>query len=370
MLRYRPLLSLSVLVLSLALAPAADAQVSLPPLPPLPPLPGLPQLPTPPPVPTPPQDPRGVDPSSPNPLIGRRWVLDRQWGVAWRAARHLRSSGRSGDAQLVERIAVNPVFKKFGKYDRSPADAVRKYIQRARQAEPGATPQIQIMRHEGEECHPRYLAGGVAADNSYKRWLDGLADGIGNSRVVIAYEPDSVGTVDCLAPHRRAARYRMLAWGVDRVSQLPNATVYIEGGACDWKPASMIAKRLRKIGIHKVRGFMVNATHYASTRCNLNYGRQLSRMVGGKHFIINTSENGNGGQYFYARTSQGRRRNTVWCNPTNTKMGPRPTTNTGDPLADAFVYIGRPGFSSGRCNGGPQTGSWWLERALTLARRG
>ncbi|MGI9081465.1 MAG: L,D-transpeptidase, partial [Thermoleophilaceae bacterium] len=72
MLRYRPLLLLSVLALCLAFVPVARAGVSLPQLPTLPQVPTLPSIPKAPPIPTPPQDPRGVDPSSPNPLIGQR----------------------------------------------------------------------------------------------------------------------------------------------------------------------------------------------------------------------------------------------------------------------------------------------------------
>jgi len=36
---------------------------------------------------------------------------------------------------------------------------------------------------------------------------------------------------------------------------------------------------------------------------------------------------------------------------------------------DAFMWINRPGYSAGACNGGPlPVGSWWPERALMYAR--
>ena len=40
-------------------------------------------------------------------------------------------------------------------------------------------------------------------------------------------------------------RYRLLAYGVDVLSKLPNATVYIEAGASDWEPARRTARQLR-----------------------------------------------------------------------------------------------------------------------------
>ena len=55
-----------------------------------------------------------------------------------------------------------------------------------------------------------------------------------------------------------------------------------------------MAKTLRAVGIAKVRGFMLNATHYDWTRNNIKYGLELSRLIGGKHFVINTAENGRG----------------------------------------------------------------------------
>jgi cellulase/cellobiase CelA1 len=36
---------------------------------------------------------------------------------------------------------------------------------------------------------------------------------------------------------------------------------------------------------------------------------------------------------------------------------------------DAYMYINRPGYSAGACNGGPlPVGTWWPERALMYAR--
>ena len=54
----------------------------------------------------------------------------------------------------------------------------------------------------------------------------------------------------------------MLRYGVDVLSKLPNATVYIEAGASDWESPARTAKLLRQVGVAKVRGFMLNVTHY------------------------------------------------------------------------------------------------------------
>lgn len=62
-------------------------------------------------------------------------------------------------------------------------------------------------------------------------------------------------------------------------------------------------------------------------------------------------------------------RGTVWCNPPNAAAGTCPTTITDHPKVDAYMWVERPGYSNGACNGGPaRVGAWWMERALQMAR--
>ena len=195
---------------------------------------------------------------------------------------------------------------------------MRGFLDRVQCDQPGAVPMMTVMRHQGRDCNGRYLAGGPAEDRRTMKWYDDFAAAVGDSRVVIAFEPDSLGTSDCLAPHRRPERLRMLAHGVDVLSQLPKATVYLEAGASDWEPAERTAKQLRIIGIRKVRGFMLNVTHHDWTRNNIRHGLDLSRRVGGKPFIVNTSYNGRGPLHYkrWINRSQGMwRRVNVWCHP-------------------------------------------------------
>ena len=94
-----------------------------------------------------------------------------------------------------------------------------------------------------------------------------------------------------------------------------------------------------------IRGFALNSTHFNRTEKELRYGDALARSLG-KHYVVNTAENANGslpkrkwGKYGSAATT---------CNPRNAGLGTRPTTRTGSPYADAFLWISRPGLSSER----------------------
>jgi endoglucanase len=190
---------------------------------------------------------------------------------------------------------------------------------------------------------------------------------------------DSLGTIKCLASNRRESRLSNMRYGIERLSQLPNATVYIEAGASDWRPVGEMARYLRAVGVDKVRGFMLNVTHFDTTRNNVRYGLQLSRLVGGKNFVINTDENGNGPLRYRRYSKRNQYRSVyVWCNPKNSALGQPPTTQTEHPQVDAYLWISRPGASAGPCTdwdprysmrGGPKAGGFYAERALALASR-
>jgi endoglucanase len=337
---------------------------------PQPPPPQPPQLPQPPQPPGVPADPRAVHPSQPNPLIGLIGYIDpdRHPAVRQMFAYARRGEYESGVAML--HLVLRPKFQWFGRWNRPAGAAVRGYISRTQQHFPGTVPLLTVLRHQGRGCGPDYTAGGPAEDARTRRWYESFARGVGNSRVVIAFEPDSLGTVDCLARHRQRARLDTLRYGVDVLSKLPNATIYLEGGASDWEPAERTARQLRYIGIRKVRGFMLNVTHYDWTVNNVRHGLKISRLTGGKHFVVSTSYNGRGPVYYRRREGQRVRRINVWCHPLKRGLGIPPTANTLRPdKVDGYLWIGRPGYSGGSCNGGPlPVGSWWPERALMFTK--
>ena len=226
----------------------------------------------------------------------------------------------------------------------------------------GAVPLLTVLRAQSTGCNETYDGGGSAEDARTREWYRDLASAIGSQRAVIAFEPDSLGTIDCHARSRRAARYQLLRYGVEQLTALPNVTLYIEAGASDWEGASRMAPKLRRVGVAKAQGFMLNATHYDWTRANIKYGLELSRRLGGKHFVINTAENGRGP--VHKRLPNGRRL-TIWCNPPGRGLGPAPTTETSHPLVDAYLWINRPGYAQS-CQG--RKIAWYPRRALTYAR--
>ncbi len=300
-----------------------------------------------------------MDPASPNPLAGQSLYVDHN-SPAWRAWRTYTQRGQKKKARLVRKIAREPrSIWLEASTGPNPGFEARRRIDAAKAA--GAIPVFVVLRAETKRCSRAYQGGGAAADRATRSWYEALARGIGGDRVVIAFEPDSLGRINCLAKARRDDRYALLRHGVDVLSALPAATVYLEGGASDWESAQRTATQLQMIGIDKVRGFMLNASHFDWTAANIRHGLEISRLVGGKHFVVNTAENGRGPVNYRAK----HRTINIWCNPGLRGLGPPPTTTTSNPAADAYLWISRPGYAQS-CQNRPV--AWYAPRALSYAR--
>ena len=234
---------------------------------------------------------RAAAASDVNPLEGLKFFIDRE-SPSWRQWQAYRRRGATGRAALIWRIAREPKSLWLGRFTRPNfAIKVRRLIDTARAEVPCRSSRCSGPNQEAAGRATRAVG---RPRMRTRAWYDSLARVIRDDRVVIAFEPDSLGTIDCHARSRRDDRLRLLRHGVAALSRLPNATVYLEAGASDWEPARRTAKQLRAVGIARVRGFMLNATHQDWTSANIRHGLAISRLTGGKHFIINTAENGRG----------------------------------------------------------------------------
>jgi endoglucanase len=228
----------------------------------------------------------------------------------------------------------------------------------------GALPLFISYNIPKRDCG-QYSAGGAAAADGYKQWITAFAKGIGDRRAAVVLEPDSLGLLKkCLSGADQQERLGLLRFAVHAFAALGNTAVYIDAGHSSWLPAAEDAKRLEAAGIEEADGFALNVSNYRATPSEIKYGKQISKLVGGKHFVIDTSRNGNGPP----TDCKGPDDENCWCNPPGRALGSPPTSHTSDPLVDAYLWLKKPGESDGACNGGPKAGVFWQEKALELAR--
>jgi endoglucanase len=304
-------------------------------------------------------------PTGGDPLGGARFYVDWTWGWAARQSQawHHR---QPGSAAMLRVIASQPGTHRFGWWDGSnPGLVVSQYLARASVEEPGTVPLLSTYRLVGGHCGR--WADSPSSQASYHNWMTSFAQGISSYRAVLFLEMDSLITVGCLSRQGVAIRMNELrdAIGV-LTADCPRLVIYLDAGAADAVPARQTARLLRRAGVSQIQGFFLNSTHFDWTSREIKYGRVVSRLTGGKHFIVNTSVNGRGPLVPRDVTHQG---NEVLCNPPGRGLGPRPTARTGYPLVDAFAWISDPGKSGGACvPGAPPTGNYWVDYALMLVR--
>ena len=258
-------------------------------------------------------------------------------------------------AKILDKIAQQPQAMWVGDWNKD----VKRYIEYiiGKTKADGAAPIFILYNVPGRDCG-QHSKGGLKTGDDYRRWIRKVAKGAGQEKVVFVLEPDALGQLDkCLSAEQQTERLAIIWDAVKVLRQNPNAYVYLDAGHAHWAPAPDMAERLKKAGIEDANGFSLNTSNYVWDAENIKFGHTLSKMVGGAPFILDSSRNGNGQD-----------EKLEWCNPPGRHIGKLPTTETGDPLIQAYLWLKRPGESDGECNGGPKAGVFWLERALELAK--
>jgi endoglucanase len=243
--------------------------------------------------------------------------------------------------------------------------AVHDYLTRAAREEPGTIPLLATYRVEDGHCgHYTPTSADVA---SYREFSKQFAAGIGRHRAVLFLEMDALITTPCLTPEGVTIRMQELHDAIDVLTKAcPHLVIYLDGGAADALPAGRTAALLRRAGVAEIQGFFLNSTHFDWTSKEIRYGERISRMTGGKHFVVNTGEDGQGPLIPPDRVHQG---NEVLCNPPGRGLGPKPTPDTGYQNVDAFAWTSNPGESGGACApGAPPTGAYWPAYGLMLVQ--
>ena len=295
-----------------------------------------------------------------NPFDGASWYV-APYG---NAITHLKMAERAGNTEevtLLKKIADNGGADWVGDWTAYVGDWVRRQTTAIHKE--GALPLYIAYNLPNRDCG-QYSAGGAQTGEEYKAWITDFARGINDRKAVVVLEPDGLGLLEeCLSKKDQEVRLELYRFAVETFNQLPQTYVYIDAGHSAWMSVEVAADRLQRAGVAEAQGFALNTSNYRATDELIEYGKKISARIGGKHFVIDTSRNGNGPAVVDNPTGE-----QSWCNPPGRALGSPPTTNTSDPLCDAYLWLKKPGESDGECNGGPKAGEWWQEQALELAR--
>ncbi|HEV2778869.1 MAG TPA: glycoside hydrolase family 6 protein [Actinophytocola sp.] len=180
---------------------------------------------------------------------------------------------------------------------------------------------------------------GAPTPQAYLAWIDQLVAALAGTRAAIIVEPDAI-PADCFD----AERADLLRTAVARLVDA-GQYVYLDAGHSAWRSTGETAERLLASGVNRAEGFAVNVANRQPTQDAQRWGLELSDLVGGREFVIDTSRNGAG------PPPDEPGRDDEWCNPARQGLGDRPTTSPDLPGVAATLWVKRPGESDGPCGG-------------------
>jgi endoglucanase len=316
-----------------------------------------------------------------NPIAHMAWGVphdDDLWSVYQSATR--------SNQELLGRLALRPHAVWLGW--ENPVDRVHAETAAAVAASQNGDPNA-LTEFATFELNPweKQMANGVdkpAVHGSWnvgsdEAWYRNMAAGIGSARALVIVQVDL--PVALKIPSTAPERIDTYAARV--LSAKPHTTVYIDGGTTGWLSASQDASLLIRNGIRYARGFALDDTDYDPTAIEDEFGAQVvaalaKRGVRGKHFIVNTDENG---QPYRPSQVPGRGINDApMCHgrvqTACQRTGIPPTTNVASPLwhlgataskdakqyCDGYVWSGHPWDIDG--------GPFDLQYALWLGQNG
>lgn len=285
-----------------------------------------------------------------DPLAGTSFWLNPEKPIV-QEEELLRASHRFSDAARIEKIASQPQATWF---TGPVTTAYVRSITKTAQAE-GKVPVYVMYDLPWRGCDVPD-GGGAPNPRGYRHLVNVVARGLKQASVVMVVEPDALSELSCLSRGQQREYYGLIKFALHRFEKDANAALYVDAGHPGYDPVDIISHRLMKVVAGTNAGFSLNVSNYVRTPLDIAYGTAISRATGGRHFIIDTSRNG------------GHVPMNLWCNPPGAKLGADPTSDTGNPLVDAELWIKGPGDSDGTCNGGPASGIW-LKEALELTSR-
>ncbi|MGC5021575.1 glycoside hydrolase family 6 protein [Micromonospora sp. DT47] len=289
-----------------------------------------------------------VDPANPADEQATRWEAE----------------GRTADAAALRRIGSRPSAKWLTGGPVEVRDEVAAFLDQATIA--GQMPVLVVHNVPQRDCGRRGTGGAESAAD-YQRWIRDLASGVAGRPVTVVLEPGAVPDAVEGCVRDVDGRLALLRDAVTVLRSTGSARVYLDAGHPAWiSDVARLAAALGRAGIADADGFALNVANFVRTEENVRYGHRISEALGGDtRFVIDTSRNGNGP--YRGATVGGA---PSWCNPPGRVLGEEPTADPGHARVDALLWIKYPGESDGACRPGePESGVWWPEYALDLARR-
>lgn len=256
---------------------------------------------------------------------------------------------------LSSKIFEYPSAFWFGDNPKKPKKHMDKSIQRLLKRAHPQLPVLVIYNIPNRDIG-QWSKGGAQTKERYLDFIKTFTEGVGDSKPIIIYEPDSLPHSTLLEKEEQDWRLDLMKESLEIITGGCNGIVYVDVGHSNWLSPETAAELLDRVSNPKVRGFSLNSCNYRSTKECVRWARKICSIREEDYYVIDTSRNGQGPV------------NNEWCNPIGRGLGEPPTCDVNHLKCDAYLWIKIPGESDGKCNGGPKAGKFWGEQAEELVR--
>lgn len=316
-----------------------------------------------------PRDPANIlgyqQPTNGDPLQNVNWYVFGGQSVAGQAAERYQHSNPAW-AKAFDVLADTPGsgswrFWMWNQPTSSIATTVEKWFADAEQAQPNTTVQLSMYNLVHGNIAPSSIK------SRYEQWITQFAQGLGNFRAVVYLEEDALITMPRVSPSQRKVREAEIAYAVKALEQDPHVVVYIDAGASDTLITPRhYAQMLKASDVAQAQGFFVNSTHHEWLTTEMHFGQQISRHLGGAHFVVQSGSAGRGPHLNPHPETQGVE---DLCNPPGLGLGPL-TWNTGYKEVDGLLWFANVGFTANiACHdGAPGLATFWPSYAYQIIK--
>ncbi|MBP2479075.1 cellulase/cellobiase CelA1 [Crossiella equi] len=203
----------------------------------------------------------------------------------------------------------------------------------------GKIPILVVYNIPNRDC-AGHSGGGAPSHAAYRSWVDEVAAGLGGRAATIVLEPDVLALMsNCQNQAQQAETRASMAYAGKKLKAgSARAKVYFDAAHSSWHPAAEMAARLAAADIAgSADGISLNVSNYHTTAASVAFGKDVLARLGNSRLrmVVDTSRNGNGPL------------GSEWCDPAGRAIGTPSTTETGDALVDAFLWVKLPGESDG-----------------------
>ncbi|WP_017586729.1 glycoside hydrolase family 6 protein [Nocardiopsis ganjiahuensis] len=202
----------------------------------------------------------------------------------------------------------------------------------------GTVPVMVVYNVPGRDCG-NHSGGGAPDHASYRAWIDGFAAGLDGRPAAVVVEPDALSLMGSCEGQPPAEVMDSLAYaGQALIEGSDQARVYLDVGHSDWHSPEKVAELLHGVNAgESAHGIATNTSNYRTTADEVAYAEEIIAASGlDLTAVVDTSRNGNGP----ADDSE-------WCDPPGRALGTPTTSDTGNPLVDAFLWVKLPGEADG-----------------------